>query len=161
PLWRTACDRHRTIDGAAPCATRGTVLAYRSAQGGSAPMHSADENRHRSTPAGVRITGVGAEIPQRVVTTAELEEQAAIDRFGFEPGWLERARGVTERRWAEPDVTPSDLAAAAARAALVDAGREPGDIDTVIFAGITKDYLEPAAANIVADAVGAERARVF
>jgi 3-oxoacyl-[acyl-carrier-protein] synthase III len=115
----------------------------------------------RKTPVGVRITGVGAEIPPRVATTAELEEQADIGRFGFEPGWLERVTAVTERRWAEPDVTPSDLAAAAARTALADAGREPGDIDTVIFAGITKDYIEPAAANLVADAVGATQARVF
>ena len=107
----------------------------------------------RNTPVGVCITGVGAEIPPRVVTTAELEQQADIGRFGFEPGWLERVTAVTERRWAEPDVTPSDLAAAAARTALADAGREPGEIDTVIFTGITKDYREPAAANVVSDAV--------
>jgi 3-oxoacyl-[acyl-carrier-protein] synthase III len=91
--------------------------------------------------------------PPRVVTTAELEEQADIGRFGFEPGWLERVTAVTERRWAEPDPTPSDLASAAARTALADAGREPGEIDTVIFTGITKDYRGPAAANVVADAV--------
>ncbi len=124
-------------------------------------MHTAQDHPNRSTPAGIRITGVGTEIPPRIVTTAELEEQAGIERFGLEPGWLERVTAVRERRWAEPDVTPSDLAAAAARAALEDAGRVGDEIDTVLFAGITKDYLEPAAANIVADAVGATRARVF
>ena len=124
-------------------------------------MHAANDGRNRPAPRGIRITGVGAEMPPRVVTTAELEEQADIGRFGFESGWLERVTAVRERRWADPGVTPSDLAAAAGRLALADAGREPDEIDTVLFAGITKDYVEPAAANVVADAIGAARARVI
>src|SRR5262249_53010942 len=115
----------------------------------------------RNTPAGIRITGVGAEIPPRVISTAEMEEQADNGRFGFEPGWLERVTGVRERHWAAPDATPSALAAAAGRKALADAGRDASEIDTVLFAGITKDYVEPATANIVADALGATEARVF
>jgi hypothetical protein len=59
----------------------------------------------------VRITGVAAEVPPTVVSTAEVEERPAIcERFHFEPGWLERATQVRERRWAAPDVKPSDLA---------------------------------------------------
>ena len=58
------------------------------------PINEGNVEMDRNTPVGVRITGVGAEIPPRVVTTAELEEQADIGRFGFEPGWLEtRHRG--------------------------------------------------------------------
>jgi 3-oxoacyl-[acyl-carrier-protein] synthase-3 len=124
-------------------------------------MNNDTDRTNRTTPNGSRITGVGAEIPPRVVTTAELEAQADIGRFGFEPGWLERVTAVCERRWADPEVTPSDLAAAAARAALADAGRDAEEIDAVLFTGITKDYVEPAAANVVADALGATRARVF
>ena len=71
---------------------------------------------------------------------------------------LARGESVGSLSSRRPDVTPSDLAAAAARTALADAGREPGE---PIFAGITKDYLEPAAAKVVADAVGAAQARVF
>jgi 3-oxoacyl-(acyl-carrier-protein) synthase III len=125
---------------------------------------AATVNEH-ATPSrrveGVRIAGVGAEVPSRIITTAELEERAELSRFGFEPGWLERVIAVRERHWADPDVTPSDLATAAGKKALADAGCDPATVDAVIFAGITKDYIEPAIANIVAEGVGAERARVF
>jgi 3-oxoacyl-[acyl-carrier-protein] synthase-3 len=110
---------------------------------------------------GTCITGVGVEIPPTVVPTAEVEERARIRDFGFEPGWLQRVTGVRERRWAAPDVMPSDLAAAAGARALADAGCDPAAIDTVLFTGITKDFFEPATANVVAEAVGARRARVF
>jgi len=114
------------------------------------------------SPSRVRITGVGAEIPPQVITTAEVEERAGLrDRFGLEAGWLERVTGVRERRWAPPEVQPSELAALAAWKALGDAGLDPPDVDTLVFAGITRDYLEPATANLVADAVGARHARVF
>ncbi len=110
----------------------------------------------------VRITGVGAELPADVVTTAEVEEHAGLgERFGLEPGWLEQVTGVHTRRWAPSDVRPSELAAAASRAALRNAGLDPLDVDTLVFAGITRDCLEPATANIVAEAVGARNARVF
>jgi len=117
-----------------------------------------------STPAratGVRISGVGAEIPPTVVTTAEVEAQAGICEFGFDPGWLEHVIGVRERHWAAPEVKPSDLAIAAGRKALDDADVDPGAIDAVVFTGITKDFFEPATANVVAEGVGATRARVF
>jgi len=110
---------------------------------------------------GVCISGVGAEIPSHVVTTAEVEERAGLRRFGFEPGWLERVTGVRERRFADTAVMPSQLAVAAATRALADAGISPLDIDTLLITGITRDTLEPATANVVADALGAREARVF
>src|SRR5215470_7808722 len=110
----------------------------------------------------VRITGVGAEIPADVITTAEVEERAALpQRFHLEPGWLEHVTGVRTRRWAQPHVQPSDLASAAATKALRSAGMDPLDVDTLVFAGITRDCLEPATANIVSEAVGTRNARVF
>lgn len=109
----------------------------------------------------VRITGIGAEIPGDVITTAEVEERVNLRRFGLAPGWLEEVTGVRTRRWATPDVQPSMLASDAARKALANAGMEATDIDTLIFAGITRDCLEPATANLVADALGARCARVF
>ncbi len=110
---------------------------------------------------GTRIAGIGVEIPPTVVSTAEVEERAGIQRFGFAPGWLERVTGVRERRWADPEVQPSDLAAAAGRRALACAGLEALAIDTLIFTGITRDFIEPATANVVQSALGARRARVF
>src|SRR2546426_9585381 len=98
---------------------------------------------------GTRITGVGAEMPSRVVTSAEVEERARIGRFGFERGWLERVTGVRERRWADPDVHPSQLAAAAARRALAHAEVDPLAVDVVGLCGITKDLIRARAVNAV------------
>ena len=110
----------------------------------------------------VRITGVGVELPPDIVTTAEVEERAGLhDRFGLEPGWLEHVTGVRTRRWASPEVQPSELATAAGKKALERAGLHPLEVDTLVFAGITRDYLEPATANLVAEAVGTRKARVF
>ena len=109
-----------------------------------------------------RITGVGTELPPDVVTTAEVEERAALqERFGLAPGWLGHVTGVQTRRWASPEVQPSELAAAAGRKALARAGLDPYEVDTLIFAGITRDCLEPATASLVADALGTRNARVF
>jgi 3-oxoacyl-[acyl-carrier-protein] synthase III len=110
----------------------------------------------------VRITGVGAEVPATVVTTAEVEERAGLgEALGLPVGWLERATGVRQRRWAPPGVRPSDLAAAAALKALEQAGVDPRTVDTVVFAGMSRDFPGAATAQLVAETVGAERARVF
>jgi 3-oxoacyl-[acyl-carrier-protein] synthase-3 len=109
----------------------------------------------------VYVSGVGSEIPERIVTSAEVEDRLDIRRFGLEPGWLQRVTGVRERRWADPATRPSELAAAAARRALADAGVGPDAVDVLIFAGITRDFIEPATANVVQDLVGARKARVF
>src|SRR5437773_8871850 len=110
---------------------------------------------------GTRITGVGAEIPPGIGTRAEVEERARIGRFGFEWGWLKQVTCDIERRWAVPYVHPSQLAAAAARKALAYAEVDPLAVDVVVFCGITKDFIEPATCNAVAEAVGARDARVF
>jgi 3-oxoacyl-[acyl-carrier-protein] synthase-3 len=107
------------------------------------------------------IAGIGVEIPPNVVTTAEVEERIGIQRFGLPTGWIERVTGVRERRWAEPTVQPSDLAAAAGRAALADAGVDAAAVDVLLFTGITRDFIEPATANVVQAAIGARNARVF
>src|SRR2546427_11929081 len=96
---------------------------------------------------GTSITGVGAEIPSRVVTSAEVEERARIGRFGFERGWLERVTGVRERRWADPDVHPSQLAAAPARKALAHAEGDPLAADGGGFCGIPQNLIRPAPGN--------------
>src|SRR3989475_9579057 len=124
-------------------------------------MSDAMATAMHSNGTGVRISGLGAEIPPDVVTSAEVEERAGLKRFGFEPGWLGRVTGVRERRIAAPDVLPSQLSVAAATRALAAAGIGQLDVDTLIFTGITRDCLEPATANVVADALGAREARVF
>jgi len=110
----------------------------------------------------VRIAGVGVELPVDVLTTAEAEERAdLVGHLGLPPGWLERTTGVRQRRRAAPGVRPSELAAAAARKALERAHVDARSVDTLLFAGITRDGPAPSTAQIVAAALGAVEARAF
>jgi len=115
---------------------------------------------HESIEA-VRIAGVGAEMPPLVVTTAEVEDRAGSVRAGLGAGWLERATGVRERRWAPPEVMPSALAAAAGKRALASAGLDPLHVDALLYTGITRDFIEPGTATVVQESLGALNARVF
>lgn len=110
---------------------------------------------------GTLITGAGACLPPRVVTSAEIGERIGIGRFGLPSGWIEHVTGVRERRWADPDTPPSQLAVRAARDALEVSGVEPATLDAIVFAGITRDFLEPATANVLQAELHARRARVF
>ena len=65
-----------------------------------------------------------------------------------------RRTGIRERRYAAPDERTTDLALAAARRALSDAGLRPADIDLVLVATMTPDELTPNTAPLVADALG-------
>ena len=112
-------------------------------------------------PDRVRITGVGAELPAHVVTTAEIERRIGLAQAGLGCGWLERVTGVRERRWASPETMPSTLAAAAGRRALAHAGLDALAIDTLLYTGITRDFIEPGTSNVVQEALGARNARVF
>ena len=109
-----------------------------------------------------RILGIGHYLPERIVTSAELEHELGLcDRLGVPRGFLERTTGVSERRWAEKGMTNSELAARAGRMALEHAGVRVHDVDCIIFAACGQDITEPATANIVQDRFGARNAHVF
>jgi len=102
------------------------------------------------------IAGVGGYVPEKVLTSAELEK-----RLGLEAGWIEGRTGVAERRIAGENQATSDLAAEASRAALADAGVLPGELDGIIVATTVPDTFCPSAACRVQAALGAERAWAF
>jgi 3-oxoacyl-[acyl-carrier-protein] synthase-3 len=107
-------------------------------------------------PAQVRagVAGIGTALPTRVVSNAEVE-----DRLGLESGWLERRTGIRQRRYAEGQRV-SELATAAAQAALADAGLDAADIDLVLVATMSPDELMPNTAPLVAHALGLEVAAI-
>ncbi|CAN7454887.1 ketoacyl-ACP synthase III [Mesorhizobium amorphae] len=74
----------------------------------------------------VRIIGTGRAVPASCVTSRALEE-----RLGLGQGTLEAATGVVERYVCEAE-SQIDLACAAARLALADAGIEVGAVDLII-----------------------------
>ena len=97
----------------------------------------------------VGIRGLGAYLPAQVVTNDDLAE-----RLDTSDEWIRTRTGIRERHYAAPDEATSDLAVAAARAALADAGMTADDIDVIIVATTTPDHPVPATAPIVAARLG-------
>lgn len=95
------------------------------------------------------VTGVGSYLPEQVVTNADL---AKIVDTSDE--WIVERTGIRQRHKARDDEPTSDLAVAAARRALADAGRTPADVDLIVVATTTPDMTFPATASIVQRKLG-------
>ncbi len=95
------------------------------------------------------VTGVGARLPERVVTNDELSE-----RVDTSDSWIRERTGIRQRHIAAEGELTSDLAVAAARQALERAGRRPGEIDLVLVATSTPDNTFPATATAVQRKLG-------
>jgi len=87
------------------------------------------------------IEGVGSYLPQRILTNDEL----AL-KLDTSDEWIVERTGIRERRIAAQGEKTSDLAVAAARVALADAGIAASDVDLVIVATATPDQTFPATA---------------
>ena len=96
-----------------------------------------------------RITGVGFHVPERVVKNADLERL-----MDTTDEWIVERTGIHERRFVEPGVGTTDLALEAARRAIASAGRQPTDLDCIVFATITRDYMFPGCASLLQDSLG-------
>ena len=95
------------------------------------------------------VTGVGAYLPEKVVTNADLAK--FVDTSDE---WIVERTGIRQRHQAAPDQPTSDLAVEAARKALAEAGRTPADVDLIIVATTTPDMTFPATAAIVQHKLG-------
>ena len=116
-------------------------------------LFSRSERTNRLT--GISIKSIGACVPERVVTNAELES-----KYGFESGWIKRRTGIEERRYAADDEGTSDLAVKAARAAIEKAGVSKSDIDLVLVGTFTPDFTCPSTACLVQQKLGLDAAAV-
>lgn len=108
-----------------------------------------------------KVAGIGAYLPTNRVTSDELMEEVKCERFGIPVDYMSKHIGIIERRVAEPDVMPSDLASLASESALTNSGVKADEIDLIIFAGITRDYEEPSTAHNVQKKIGAINAACF
>jgi 3-oxoacyl-[acyl-carrier-protein] synthase-3 len=75
--------------------------------------------------------------------------------------WLVTNVGIRERHVMAPDETTSDLAMHAGRQALERAGLQPADLDLIIVATDTPDYISPATATVLQAKLGAWNAGTF
>ncbi len=95
------------------------------------------------------IAGVGAYLPERVVTNRELAQ-----RVDTSDEWIVERSGIRQRHIAADDQLTSDLAIAAARRALEAAGMSGGDLDLIVLATATPDNTFPSTATRVQAALG-------
>jgi 3-oxoacyl-[acyl-carrier-protein] synthase III len=102
------------------------------------------------TPGAVRIRGIGAYVPDRRVHNNELAQF-----LDTSDEWIFSHTGIRYRHIADPNQAASDLAVPAAQQALKNAGVEPAEIDLVLLATSTPDYLGlPSTACVVQDKLG-------
>ena len=95
------------------------------------------------------ILGTGSYAPARILTNAELTKMVDTS-----DEWIVSRSGIRERHIAAPDEATSDMAVAAARAALADAHLTAADIDLLIVATVTPDMPVPAVSCIIQAKLG-------
>lgn len=103
-----------------------------------------------------RIIGWGKSVPQRILTNHDLERMVDTS-----DEWIVTRTGIRERRIAGPDETTATMSVEACRKALEVAGVSPEEVDLIIVATSTPDYLCPPVSSMVQHQLGATRAGAF
>ncbi|MGB4442183.1 MAG: beta-ketoacyl-ACP synthase III [Coriobacteriia bacterium] len=96
------------------------------------------------------ITGIGAFLPERVLTNRDLERMVDTS-----DEWIVTRTGIRERHVVSEGESSSTLGAEAARAALRDAGIEATDLDMIVVGTSSPDHSFPSTAALVQVAIGA------
>jgi 3-oxoacyl-[acyl-carrier-protein] synthase-3 len=100
-----------------------------------------------------KIIGTGSYLPERVLSNQDLEKMVETS-----DEWIVSRTGMKERRLAKADEYTSNMGAAAAQKAIENAHLSPDDIDFIIVATITPDYIFPSTACLIQQQIGAKKA---
>jgi len=103
-----------------------------------------------------RIIGTGSFLPPRIVTN---DEFAA--RLDTSDAWIRERTGIVQRHIADESQTTSDLALEASTRALRAAGITAGEIDLIVLATSTPDYVFPSAAALLQAKLGIKGCPAF
>jgi 3-oxoacyl-[acyl-carrier-protein] synthase-3 len=104
----------------------------------------------------IRFAGTGAYMPDEVITNEHF-----ADYLDTSDEWIQTRTGIRERRKSTDDEYTSVLARKASERALADAGMDAKDLDLIICATATPDYLFPSTASIIQGQLGATNAGAF
>lgn len=104
-----------------------------------------------------RITGIGSFLPGQPVSNDDLAKR------GIETSdeWIVSRTGIRSRHLAAPDETASDLALEASRRALAAAGLDAADLDLIVVATSTPDFIFPSTACLLQSKLGNRGATAF
>lgn len=105
---------------------------------------------------GVRISGIGVHVPQRILTNDDISQF-----LDTSDDWIRSRTGIRERRIATAAEAPSDLGVLAAVRALDMAGVSPREIELVVSSSLIPDMVFPATAAVIAERIGAREAGAF
>jgi 3-oxoacyl-[acyl-carrier-protein] synthase III len=103
-----------------------------------------------------RIVGTGSYLPPRVMTNAEFAA-----RLDTTDAWIRERTGIVQRHIAEKSQTSSDLAFEASRQALAAAGVSAEDMDLIVVATSTPDYVFPSTACLLQSKLGVKGSAAF
>lgn len=103
-----------------------------------------------------KIIGTGSYLPPKKVSNQELTEQLAAKGIETSDEWIFSRSGISSRHYADATVSSSDLAVEAARRALDAAQLSANDVDLIILATSTPDFLGgfPSTACVVQNKLG-------
>ncbi len=110
----------------------------------------------KANGARIGITGLGVNVPAKVVTNDDLRE--FVDTSDE---WIIERTGIRERRFATQDEALTDIARPACLQALAAAGVEASSIDLVLCATVTPDMLFPTSSALLADQLGMPDAAAY
>ena len=105
-----------------------------------------------------RIVGMGSCLPGAPVSNTELIAARGIDSSD---AWIVERSGIRNRHFAGETQTTADLAFEASRAAMADAGIDPGAIDLIVLATSTPDMIFPSTACLLQSRLGIHGAAAF
>jgi 3-oxoacyl-[acyl-carrier-protein] synthase-3 len=103
-----------------------------------------------------RIVGTGSYLPPRIMTNAEFAA-----RLDTSDAWIRERTGIRSRHIAESSQASSDLALEASRHALQAAGINADEIDLIVVATSTPDYVFPSAACLLQAKLGIKGCAAF
>lgn len=100
-----------------------------------------------------KIIGTGSYLPEKKLTNFDLEQMVETT-----DEWIVTRTGMKERRIAKADEYTSHMGIEAAKRAIEDAKIEAIDIDFILVATLTPDYIFPSTACLIQHALGAKKA---
>jgi len=103
------------------------------------------------------IAAIAAYAPERVITNQYFNDLLGEDV----DTWLRENVHIHERRWCGPEESTADLCERAARLALERADISAGELDLIVLATDTPEYISPSTAAVLQHRLGARKAGTF
>ena len=108
-----------------------------------------------------KLVGSGSCLPPRVVSNDDLAADLVTRGVETSDQWIVERTGIRQRHIADRGVTTSQLGTEAAKRALANAGVDASEVDLIIVATSTPDFVFPSTACLIQANIGANNAAAF